>query len=430
MEIYQNGLPLVTPDGVADSTGRTYSKWLYQTLRVSGWTIVDSSGTAWTSYKGVGVAGKTVLNEPSQFDTSVDASYVFTSADVGRYITIYGFIAPYTHINGTWRILKVLSDYVIELDILRGVHDSGLPNSPIVTGLTWEFWAADATDCPATNDRIVARGEGITRAAPYNFDVHIRVTAIGSDAGATYNSCFPAYIVGPYGNWNAGSHDWDDSRHTSERASGGSGFLREVDEALIFCCVDTDSFAVVIREVNSYENTAWNYVNVGEFTPIFPEALDPKPVAVWTGSNYWRTDGGRDASALGYGLDTGGQLYNGVRYLKWPDEVDTVTGYVYLDAIRAYFGTYGYATPVIGGAHRLKDPVSDRIYYQKLVIGTLENSSGAGEYRGSIKKMKYISHTYHQLVHGTNSAELALGTGITMKWHGATIHNTNIDYRG
>lgn len=429
MEIFQNGLPIVTPTGVADSAGRTFNKWMYQTLRVSGWSVIDSSGSAWTSYKGTGSSGKTVLNEKAKFDTSVDASYVFTTADVGRYITIYGLTAPYEHINGTWQILKVISDYVIELDILRGVHDSGLPNNPIVTGLTWEVWAADTTDCPATNDWIVARGTGVERAAPYNFDVHIRVTAVGSDAGSTYNSCFPAFIVGPYGNWNAVSHDWDDLRHTTEKATGGSGFTREVDGILVFCCVDTDNFAVVIREVAGYNTTVWDYINVGEFEPLAVEALDPRPIAITSGSNYWRTDGGRDASALGYGLDTDGQLYNGVRYLKWPDEVDTATAYIYWDGIQPYVGTLGAATAVIGGEHRLKDPVNDRIYYQKLAIGNLENSAGAGEYRGFLKKFKYVSHTYYQIVHGTNSAELALGTGISMKWHGATIHNTNIDYR-
>lgn len=434
MQVYQSGLVLSSPSGATESTGRTFTKWLYQILKASGWTLIDSSGTAWTSYQGSGTAGKTVLDQAARFDTTDDASYTFTSSDVGRYITITGFTGLYENRNGTYRILDVLSDYVIILDIQRGVHDAGVPNNPIVTSLSWEVWAADTTDCPATDDWFVVEGTGTERAAPYSFHLHVRVTDQTNDAGYTgWLSCFPSFRISPYADWNAVSHDWDSEKVTSERAIGTGATItncQRVDQVLVFACVDTDNFAVAIREIDSDEPTTWNYLNIGEFEPIFAEALDPCPVMVLAGTQgRFRQDGGVLGCALGYGIDSGSSFYKGIRQLKWPEETSTIWGYLHVTDFYPSIATEGYETNNFGGAHRFKDPVTDRIPHPKIPFGDIANYGG-GEYRGFLKKMRWSSYTHQDIVYGTNSEFFAIGTGIVLDWHGATIHNPRYDYRG
>lgn len=262
-ERYQNAL---TMPSAANNAGAAVSRWIVEFLtQVVGWTLHDSSGANWTATEATGTNGATSGSNAAEIDITGDA-YNFTGGDVGKFITLPSIsgTAEEQARAGIYRIASVTSSKVIEVNIDQGVHVDGLPASK--TSLAWRLWSA----YPTTNDWAVLRAAYSHTPTEPNFDVRLIVES-------TSYSLLPRMELGPYGNWNAGTNSWDDSRNISKlRSTGASGWT---DIAYIWASADDTHFTCAFKASNQ---TTYDFISFGELLRYHP-TVDTNPSYVFHG---------------------------------------------------------------------------------------------------------------------------------------------------
>lgn len=308
-----------------NDVGRGVCRWLYEFLvRVVGWSAVDTGGSKWTTYVDTGAAGESVVDYPLRFDIGSGASHDFTSADIGAYLTITGF-TPAIY-DGVYRIKKIISDKVVEIDEQYSVHSAGIPCDQ--TGITWRLWRNHDDYLPDPTHWVVFGGTG-TVGGGYTFHLHMTVRATGSSTLA-----MPEFILSPFASWNAGSHSWDDSKYTSTVQIGGCGGQ---PGTRLFAAADTDRLVLMMKQERQIEyggtvagNFGWRFFYAGEIDQMADAADDPKPCVLWEGGNVGNTVPGQDTSNI-LGYNAGGDLYNGGIWLA-NDGTTSVAGYLMIAA--------------------------------------------------------------------------------------------------
>jgi hypothetical protein len=307
---FVNGLKLTAP--ASAQCGRTFSRWLVEWLtQVCGWTVVDEVSGNWTNVIASGAAGESVSSLPNQFD--IGSGYSFTSADIGRYLTITGFSGRFASRNGIYYIRRIISSTAVELAMEESVHEDGFP--PGIPGLSWRLWSSEASYVPTAADVIVLGGTGTTGSG-YTFHLHINVRST--------NSYFPEFRISPFGSWSAGSHSWSDLRYTSALGiDNWNNSLISTDVCRVWAVGDSDRAVIMIRTEDNYY--AWHMIYLGEIDSFFPTD-DPKPCILWAGSNRGQTTPAADNITLvGYGADSN---INGRGLWLSYDELTSVTGYL------------------------------------------------------------------------------------------------------
>jgi len=161
---YQNGFQW---DGMG-STGlwgsRVAGRWLVEFLKVAGWSVVDKAiGTKWDNYAATGLTGETTSFNTIELPSP---GYVFSSTDVGSYLTITNFTAPYQARDGIYKIQAYIGNagttYTLQLHKYSGPHSDCMPDGH--ANLHWSLWKVHADYVPAEDDTIILGGKGYTGA--------------------------------------------------------------------------------------------------------------------------------------------------------------------------------------------------------------------------------------------------------------------------
>lgn len=400
---FQNAL-LLTPASGAQC-GRTFSRWLVEfATQICGWTLIDDDGGAGSPNDydrtiATGATGQSVAATPQRFQDSTGTP--FASAQDGDYLTITGMPAGFEDRNGIYRIVTVIDDNNVDLDIRFSVHDAGIPHPS--TNLSWRLWRAAATYVPgsAGTEWAVIQGTGIQQAATYNFQVRI--------LQQTGDSHFPRFEVGPFANWNTGTNSWD----SANTAVYDSWYASSVDNCRIWAAGDSDRIVVAIRQLDN--TVAWNFLYIGEFDAFYDETIDPNPVLVWHGNN----TSSDLIDLFGAGYNTGTTFATGGRMVG-ADNATTVTAYA------SFFNT----GPTGNGQWRrgLKrrwNMRTRRIYRQAWIVES--RTTGLQEYRGALRRC-WISpqNLVRGRPFGRNAEFLHTVGGATIPWNGSGQHEERV----
>jgi hypothetical protein len=404
-DIFQNGLYLTPP--ASQANGRAWAKWFYMIIsECLGLTIKDSSGSVWTNTKATGTAGATVSGYEGRIDITAD-SYSFVAGDVNRYMTISGFSGSYSDRDSVYRITEIISSKVALVDILRGGHSNGLPYPE--TGLTWKIWEADTTDCPTAGDWFVYTGTA-TQGGGFSFDVKVTVGVSGT------NTCYmPQFEVGPYGNWNATSHDWDTAQHIDYGFINKDSSIYQLDNSVVLASMSADAIVVLTRTMDDYQN--WHLTYIGEID-VKDATVDTKPIVIIQGSN---GNDDRD-NIIGYGLDsTNTDIFNGARWLAASDSTAQVTGYLAHYCVRP-----DSEASMVSGAHRHASQLTGRPYAEPIYLECRDWPTN-GEVRGRTRNLKMANDGLPRCRRlNPSDSRLHVFGGLTIDWHSSNIHDPRI----
>jgi len=389
---FQNGLHLTSP--AASQCGRTLSRWLVEFLtQVCGWTVVQAVAGNWTNTVASGSGGASVTGAPRRF--SIGSGYTFSSAtDVGAYLTITGFTGRYASRNGVYRIERVISDTVVELEVERSLHEDGFPRA--LSGLAWRLWRPTASYVPTSGDVIVLKGHGTTGAG-YDYHLHINVRSS--------NCYFPEFRISPWAGWL--SPGWADGRVIAATGMDSySNSLSGTDDVYVWAAGDADRVTWMMRTDNDYYS--WHFGYLGEIDP--KDALnDPRPCVIWTGSNAGVSGVGDDVDTfLGYG--SVGTILSGGKWLSF-DDTTTVTGY----AMIACTSPTTDNAPVITGSERRWNELS-RLRIRQPILCECRTANYM-EVRGALRRV-WATCRGAQIneVQGVNGEYLHLKGGIVLPW--------------
>ena len=398
---FVNGLRLVAPAG--SQNGRTFSRWLVEWLtQICGWEVHDAISGNWATYVDQDTGGETVDSEPNQF--SIGAySYVFTSADIGSYLTITGFTGRYASRNGIYRIGRIISDKIVELDVERGMHEDGFPCWPsIISNLTWKLWSPTASYVPTSGDVMVLKGVG-TNGAGYDFHLHINVRSS--------NSYYPEFRMSPFASWNSGTHSWDDSRYTTAKGiDSWNNSLVNNDSCRVWGAADADRFVVMIRMEDDYYS--WHCLYAGEID-VKDEVADTNPCVLWAGSNRGNSTVGDDNQTL-IGLGADSSLYSGGVWLG-DDDLTSLTGYAMFTHV-----------PSSSDVHWLSDSQRHwgeyrRERYRVPIICECR-TAGFMELRGTLRRFWTTARDTPRMVTvGTNGEYLHTVGGLLIPWFNSKV---------
>jgi len=395
---FVNGLKLTAP--AAAQCGRTFSRWLVEWLtQVCGWTVVDEVSGNWTNVIASGAAGESVSSLPNQFD--IGSGYSFTSADIGRYLTITGFSGRFVSRNGIYYIRKIISSTVVELAVEESVHEDGFPAG--LTGLSWRLWSSEASYVPTAADVIVLGGTGTTGSG-YAFHLHINVRSS--------NSYFPELRISPFASWNAGTHSWDDLRYTSALGiDNWNNSLNTTDVCRVWCVGDSDRAVIMIRIEDNYY--AWHFLYLGEIDAFAGVSQDPKPCVLWEGSNRGQSTPGADnITLIGYGADSN---INGRGLWLADDDLTSVAGYLSFP-----HSPYSSDGNWIAENYRRFGMRSRTNYLFPMICEC--RTSGNMEFRGTLRRV-WVSGRNHlrETPFGDNSEYLHVIGGISIPWFNTKV---------
>jgi len=391
---FQNGLYLVSTDG--NYNGQTFSRWLVEFLtQVVGMTLFDSKtgDGGWTATIATGSAGASVVGEVAQFDMTGDARS-WTSSDIGRYITITGMSVPAR--DGIYRIKKIISTKIIELDIRFGVHEDGIPLAE--SGVSWRLWEGSSSYRPPVSSWAVVQGDYKGSGLSGNWHTKIESSNWPQD--------IPWISIGPWATWNAGTDAWSDSRNTTSKA-----IYRDPGTAFsVFAVADTNRAIIswFCRTTNY-----WGIMYFGEFTANYPVGTDPKPAMVWSGmvdrTTYY---------ALGYNCDNDANApKNGMRALS-SDDTTVLTYFPEIPSIVPYDGSSAVR---IRGVLRRWSQFSRKFY--RFEIPIMASTAGRFERRGVLKDVWIGGQDYVKAMpFGASREYLHLISGISIPWNGSKVH--------
>ena len=395
---FQNGLVLTKS---AAGACPLLCRWLVELCtRVAGMTLWDdNANTKWsaTLVGGSGTLGRSVAGQPAQFDTTLDGTYTFTSANVGNYLTLTG-MTP-TNRNGIYRISKVISNRVVELDIKFGVHEDGIP--PSSAGVSWRLWDTSSTCVPALSDWCVIRG---TYPTGGNWDLRIDVNT------QDYNP--PKFTMGPFATWNNSSHAWSDSRNMTQwTVDSSADFGNNGVQLNMFACTDTNRIVAFMGKKSTTGQTTYLWY-IGAFSSFY-SASDPAPAIVWAGGT---GNPGPQDPEIG-ACANNNVIRNSARWLA-KDDLTTLQCFLelpdrnYADGLGVGLRSY-YV--------RRWSAYSRKIYRQEIMVSYPYISWM--ERRGILIDFWAISHLYTRLMpFGTSREYISMPWGFAMPWNGSKVH--------
>jgi len=401
---FQNGLHL--PTIASQQTGRAICRWLFEwATLVLGWTDLDKSGSKWDNHVATGSDGQSVSGYVNRFSIGTDA-HDFSGSDVGAYLTIPG-ITP-VGFAGIYRITRVLTTKIVEIDYQYSVHCAGIPCN--LTGLNWYLWRNEDAYLPDATDWFVLVGTGTTGSG-YSFHLRVEVDAYGTNTLG-----LPKFQLSPFASWDDTGHAWTDSRYISELA--WANYYSSIDNqpsARIWAAGDTDRMVLMVRferHGETYDNGyyCWHFLYLGEID-TFHASQDAKPCVLWEGSNYCNIDPGEDdARILGY--DAQGNLNGRGKWLTY-DDVTTVDGHLML----AHVPTNDNLHWMSQRRRRYSALTGDRLISD--LICECRDSSYQ-ELRGKLRRV-WATGREHARVEpfGLNNEYLHLIGGMTIPWNGS-----------
>lgn len=404
MANYQNGLYLAD-----DSTynnlygGKVFCRWLYEWLtQVVGWTAHDENVSNWTDVEASGLAG-------TQGVTTADAARVdmsasgrsWTAADKDKYLTVTGLSD--STLDGVYRIASVEASDIVVLDILHGVHETGLPDGD---SFDWRLWEGRSAYYPTLNDWAVVRSAYSHTPAEPSFDIKLV-----SDYGY-----LPSVGIGPFGTWDNSAHAWSDDRNTTQK--GPNSYLANDHSFQVFAYADTNHAIICMWSQNySVSSSARFYpcfMYLGEIT-VPSTTDDPNPgVVVNGGMNYFPRSYWEENVV---GADAGHAIYNSALWLsKLPANNTVVQGYLQIPDVR------------VGGTWNSLKQKQSLMYSQarhlpRIEVGLDCRVSGHMEYRGLMQNVwTSLQGLPLNTAFGVNREYLHLLGGLSIPWNGSHSH--------
>jgi hypothetical protein len=394
MARFQNGLRIDA------SGGLVFSRWIVEfATQVLGWTLHDNNDANWSSVVASGADIATTAN-PNELDFS-GAVYTLTSADEGRYVTMLGnagWSAGEKETIGIYRILKVnVAAQIAYLDILRGVHENGLPASK--TSVSYRLWSS--TTVPAANTWAVIRTAYLHTPAEPNMDVKITC--------GTGVTAYPLLAMGPFGTWNSTSHAWNDTRNTTNLVFGANGSFGAYANVWAFGDeTDNDHFVVLVRDTYNASQTMMAYI--GAITPTAGTTTDPNPGVLIHGYGTY--------SAINWGYGSSGQISAGGRMMAYNGGSNNVEVAAYIMGPATVPNGAGSTNHFTG--NRMWSQWSKGVYRIEPMLQC--RTTGHMEARGVPKSLR-LSGFYQALIpFGTSMEYLHFNGGLSIPWNGSKVH--------
>jgi len=382
-------------NGLSSSLGGLFlSRWLVELCtQVAGMTLFDSKvgDSQWTATISTGVNGASVVGQTDQLDTTGDG-YSFTSADIGRYLTITGMTVPSR--NGIYRITDVLTSKIVKFNAKVCVHEDGIP--PGETGLTWRLWENSASYYPPADSWAILQG-----AYSVGGNWHLKVRAS--------NSC-PYFALGPYATWDAGTHAWSatDARNTSDYQPSNDESFGFASYGTLFACVDQNKIIVWVANTGRYKTRGF-FLYVGEFTAFHP-SVDPGPMVVigcLAEAGIYQIFGSSGTDFLG--------TKSGGRWLA-PDNRTTLTCYGEVPSIIT-----GINWPIEYSIMQRWSAFNRKLQLQRVMM--MYPSVPHTERRGLLKDIWSITGLNERLTpFGPSREYIHFGMGVCTPWNGSKVH--------
>ena len=279
MAKYQNGLHLFGT--TTSNCGYIFCRWMFEWLtQVVGWTNVDTSDSKWTDVEASGTGGTAGATTAVAYEIDMSSSgRSWTAADIGKLITITGLTTATR--DGVYKIAGIKAGDIVCIDIDRGVHVAGLPNSE---SFSWRLWDESTTYQPPSLSWAVVRGAYSHTPSEPNFD--ILITA--NDYRDTGSGGAPSFALGPFGTWNNVTHSWSDDRVATKTIGSSNPYGAAV--CRIWAYADDNHALIHMFTSGSYDGTA-NQVALmylGEIT-VPDTGVDTNPGVI---ANGWMTNYG------------------------------------------------------------------------------------------------------------------------------------------
>jgi hypothetical protein len=357
-------------------------------------------GSAWSNYVHSEVSpgtGQSVLDQKKQFDIGASTYNFDAATDTGAYLTLTGL----TEHNGIYRINRVISSKVVELDTNFSVSDAGIVENQV--DVAWRLWRPTATYCPVANDVAVLGGLGTTGGGfPFHLHMNVRAT----------NSYFPEFILSPFASWNAGTHAWTDSKRISAKGiDNWNNSVINVDNCRVFAAGDADRMVIMLRMEDDYY--AWHFIYLGEIDTSYP-VLDTRPCVVVLGSNRGNaTAAGDNVTLFGTGADS--SIYSGALWLAH-DDVTSIAG-----RMMYYHCPVNADSNYYAGKYRVFSQINRQRYLQQIVCESL--TSGYMEIRGALRRVWLTTQDDNRFMVLGNSGNFAhIVGGVVLPWNASPIY--------
>jgi len=395
MARFQNGLYI----SHATNTGLTVSRWFVEfTTQILGWTLHDSNDAGYASTIADASDISTTANS-NELDFST-AAYSPTLADIGRYVTMLGnagWSDSEKEKIGIYRIINV--DEVTEIvyvDILRGVHEDGLPSYPGAYNIHYRLWDSTATYVPAINKYAVVRTPYLHGPAEPNMDIYIQSNAA---AGG-----HPYIAIGPFGTWNSATHVWNDTRNTTPILYATSTALTTPH---IWAVGDDDYCVMILKNNTASEPLSLYYV--GAIEPTAGTTIDTNPGVIIAGYT--------QIGYCSFGQPNGNTIYEGARWMAYNGGTNNVSvsggpmvpQYIVGDSNLAF------------SVNRTFSQWSGNIYRVEIM---LRSTAIANMETRGITKGLWMCNRYTPLTSFGTDPNFFLHTngGVAIKWNGSKAH--------
>jgi len=218
--------------------------------------------------------------------------------------------------------------------------------------------------------------------------------------------------IGPFDNWNASTHAWDDSKYTSDKYIFDSRQNRDY-AYLTLHTTESRMTGMIYVQNSGGGNRRVGFIYFGEITPR-RASVDANPSIILAGD----IQNTSISKVIGYSR-TANTIYNGSRWLGY-DDLTTLTGYIVVEAIKYTDGsTYNYLDDVGRVYSDWNGDVNGTPPILKSVTSTFQ------EERGRLIDVEILPRRYPELTPSTSAkTKLHLFGGLTLSvWNGSDVHN-------
>jgi hypothetical protein len=399
---FTNNLFLDVSDTSVNNIAGLVSRVLFEIWTqtgLSGVTNKDSSGN-WATTISSGSGASTPATYTNRVVTTgfdwTGGSYQF------NYITlnIPDVGGDEDEYSGVYRIMSIIDANTITVDTDHGVHEDGFPTAGL-SSISWRHFGRTTSYFPSgTGDFAVVKH-------PYSTTGYMNTRF---ETSSSYDHTI--MNLGPFDNWNATSHAWDDSKYTADKYMFDSRQTR--DYAYLTLHTTEQRMTGMIYVQNSGgANRRVGFIYFGEITPRVA-ASDTSPSIILSGD----MTNTSVSSTLGYGRSGASSIDDGARWLAY-DDLTTITGYIVLEHIQDQM--ISGDTNYLSGTSRVYSDWNGDVYGTVPILKSI--TSTFQEERGRLIDVEVGPNRYPELTPTTASkTKLHLFGGILLSvWNGSDI---------
>jgi hypothetical protein len=387
-----------SPNTIAGLVNRVLFEIWTQT-GLPGVTNKDSSGN-WATTISNGSGASTPATYTDRVTTS---GFDWTAGSyVNNYITlsIPDVGGDEDEYSGVYRILSIVDANNIVVDTDQGTHEDGFPVAGLST-ITWRHFGRTTSYFPVnTGDFAVVRH-------PYSTSGYMN-TRFETSSSVDY----AIMNLGPFDNWNASTHVWNDSKYTADKYMFESRSNRDYAYLTLHTTENRMTGMIYVQE-DTGSNRRVGFIYFGEITPK-RASIDTSPSIILAGD----IQNTLISKVIGQ-TRTSNTIYNGSRWLGH-DDLTTLTGYVVVEAIRHR------ANPDINyldDVGRIYSDWNGDVYGTVPIVRSI--TSTFMEERGRLIDVEAGPRKYTELTPlGSTNNKLHLFGGIILSvWNGSGVNN-------